>query len=136
VIIQTSQPQHPVIRYVATGDYHAMARIELAEREAFGYPPYAHLVRLTLHSNDYELLRHTAHYTANLMRRKFGNRVMGPVAASREMLRGNYYAEIALKIESGASMKRARALLQDVLTDVRGNKELRRVTLNIDIDAW
>ena len=136
VIIQTSQPQHPVIRYVATGDYHAMARIELAEREAFGYPPYAHLVRLTLHCNDYELLRHTAHYTANLMRRKFGNRVMGPVAASREMLRGNYYAEIALKIESGASMKRARALLQDVLTDVRGNKELRRVTLNIDIDAW
>ena len=136
VIIQTSQPHHPVIRYVATGDYHAMARIELAEREAFGYPPYAHLVRLTLHCNDYELLRHTAHYTANLMRRKFGNRVMGPVAASREMLRGNYYAEIALKIESGASMKRARALLQDVLTDVRGNKELRRVTLNIDIDAW
>jgi hypothetical protein len=61
---------------------------------------------------------------------------MGPVAASREMLRGNYYAEIALKIESGASMKRARTLMQDVLTDVRGNKELRRVTLNIDIDAW
>ena len=136
VIIQTSQPQHPVIRYVATGDYHSMARAELAEREAFGYPPYSHLVRLTLRCSNYELLRHTAHYTANLMRRKFGNRVMGPVAASREMLRGDYYAEIALKIESGASMKRARTLIHDVLADVRGNKDLRQVTLNIDIDAW
>lgn len=136
VIIQTSQPTHPVIRYVASGDYHAMARTELIEREAYGYPPYSHLVRLTLRSEDYELLRYTAHYTADLMRRKFGNRVMGPVAATREMLRGEYYAEIALKIESGASMKRARTLLHDVLEHVRGKKELRKVTLYIDIDAW
>ena len=136
VIIQTSQPQHPVIRYVASGDYHAMARTELMEREAFCYPPYSHLVRLTLRSEDYELLRHGAHHTANLMRQKFGSRVMGPVAASREMLRGEYYAEIALKIERGASMKRARTLLHDVLENVRANKELRRVTLNVDIDAW
>jgi primosomal protein N' (replication factor Y) len=136
VIIQTSQPQHPVIRYVASGDYHAMARSELMEREAFGYPPYSHLVRLTLHCNNYELLRHTAHYTTNLMRRKFGNRVMGPVAASREMLRGEYYAEIALKIESGASMKRARTLLNEVVETLKANREYKAVTISIDVDAW
>ena len=136
VIIQTSQPTHPVIRYVVAGDYHAMARVELGEREAFGYPPYSHLIRLTLRCCDYEQLRYAAHYTANTMRRKFGSRVMGPVAATREMLRGEYYAAIALKIESGASMRRARTLLKDAIEEVRTNKEYKRVTINVDVDAW
>ena len=48
VVIQTSQPKHPVIRFVASGDYHAMANSELAERRAFGYPPYSHLIRLLM----------------------------------------------------------------------------------------
>lgn len=136
VVIQTSQPNHPIIKYVVAGDYHAMARAELAEREAFGYPPYSHLVRLTLHCRDYEQLRYAAHYTANMMRSKFGSRIMGPVAATREMLRGEYYAEIALKIESGASMKRARTLLNEVVEALRTNKEYKAVTLNVDVDAW
>jgi primosomal protein N' (replication factor Y) len=136
VVVQTSLPNHPVIREVALGDYCAMAVVELREREAFGYPPYSHLVRLLLRHSNNEQLRKTADFVARLMRQKFGTRVLGPVAAAVERFRGEYRSEILLKIESGASMKRARALLQDVLTDVRGNKELRRVTLNIDIDAW
>ena len=61
---------------------------------------------------------------------------MGPVAASREMLRGEYYAEIALKIESGASMKRARTLLNEVVETLKANREYKTVTISIDVDAW
>ena len=136
VIIQTSQPKHPVISQVATGDYHAMANAELAERKAFGYPPYSHLIRLTLRSVDYELLRHASHHCATIMRRKFGDRVMGPVSATREMLRGEHYAEILLKIEVGSSMRRARELLHDVMKAMREAKEYRAITISIDIDAW
>ena len=136
VIIQTSQPKHPVISQVATGDYHAMATSELAERETFGYPPYSHLVRLMLRSSDYELLRRASHHCATIMRRKFGDRVMGPVSASREMLRGEHFSEILLKIEAGASMKRARQLLHDVMAAMREAQEYRSVNISIDIDAW
>ena len=136
VVIQTSQPKHPVIGYVATGDYHAMAQAELAERELFGYPPYSHLVRLTLRSKDYELLRHGAHYCASMMRKKFGQRVMGPVSAQREMVRGEHYAEILLKVEAGASMRRARQLLGEVVGAMHEAKEYRAITVILDIDAW
>jgi primosomal protein N' (replication factor Y) len=136
VVIQTSQPKHPIISYVAMGDYHSMAQQELAERKTYGYPPYSHLVRVLMHHRNYELLHFAAHRTAELMRAKFGSRVMGPVAAAREMLRGEHRAEVLLKIESGASMSRMRALLRDVLKSINGDAKLRSVTLTVDVDAW
>ena len=136
VIIQTAQPKHPVIQYVASGDYHGMARTELAERKSFGYPPYSHLVRLLLRCEDYELLRRASHYVAGLMRQKFGNRVMGPVSSALEMLRGEHRSEILLKIEVGASMQRARGMLADVVQQVAQMKEYKSVKIVVDVDSW
>ena len=135
VVIQTSQPKHPVIQYVASGDYHAMARTELAERKAFGYPPYSHLVRFMLRSSDYELLRRAAHALAINLRQKFGQRVMGPVSSALEMLRGEHRAEIILKIEAGASMRRARELMSEALVAVRNDKSFSKVPISVDVDA-
>ncbi|MBO5672324.1 MAG: primosomal protein N' [Alistipes sp.] len=136
VVVQTSLPNHPVIREVALGDYRAMALVELREREAFGYPPYSHLVRLLLRHSDNEQLRKTADFVARLMRQKFGTRVLGPVAAAVERFRGEYRSEILLKIESGASMQRARTLLRDVLRMTSEDKSYKSVIINVDVDAW
>jgi primosomal protein N' (replication factor Y) len=135
VVIQTSQPKHPVIRFVASGDYHAMANSELAERKAFGYPPYSHLIRLLIRHEDYNLLHHAAHALATVMRKKFGARVMGPVSAALEMLRGEHRAEILLKIESGASMQRARILLREAITSVESDPQYKTVKISVDVDA-
>ncbi len=136
VIIQTAQPKHPVIQFVASGDYHGMARVELAERKSFGYPPYSHLVRLLLRSEDYELLRRASHYVATLMRQKFGARVMGPVSSALEILRGEHRSEVLLKIEVGASMQRARGMIADVLKQAAENKEYKGVKIVVDVDSW
>lgn len=136
VIIQTSQPKHPVIQYVASGDYHGMACAELAERKNFGYPPYSRLIRVQLSSEDYELLRRASHFVAGLMRQKFGARVMGPVSSALEILRGEHRSEILLKIELGASMQRARDLLRQVVKQSVESEEYKRVKIVVDVDAW
>lgn len=136
VIIQTAQPKHPVIQFVASGDYHGMARVELAERKNFCYPPYSHLVRLLLRCEDYELLRRASHFMAGLMRQKFGSRVMGPVSSALEILRGEHRSEILLKIEVGASMQRARGMIADVLKLTAENKEYKGVKIVVDVDSW
>lgn len=136
VVIQTSQPKHPVIVHVASGDYHSMARAELAERKAFGYPPYSHLMRFMLRNKDYTLLHQASHAMATLLRQKFGSRVMGPVSAALEMLRGEHRSEILLKIESGASMKLARKLVREVLAEMTHDSRFKGVTITTDVDAW
>lgn len=135
VVIQTSQPKHPVITYVASGDYHAMARKELEERRTYGYPPYSHLIRIMLRNADYELLRRAAHHLATLMRKKFGSRVMGPVSSALEMLRGEHRAEIMIKIESGASMQKARRMIREAIAEAEKHNDFKSIKPIIDVDA-
>jgi len=134
VVIQTSEPEHPVIRQVAAGDYEAMARTQLAERRAFSYPPYARLIRLTLRQRDRELLYRASAELARALRARFGRRAMGPVAPPVDRIREEYLTQFLLKIESGASAARARAVLREVLRATLGRKEFNTVTLACDVD--
>ena len=135
VIIQTSQPKHPVIQQVASGDYRAMAIAELNERKAFCYPPYSHVIRLLLRHTDYNTLHRAAHALKDLLCKKFGTRINGPVSSSPEMLRGEYRAEFLLKIEAGASMQRARTLLHQALDSFDTKKEYKGLKIDVDVDC-
>jgi primosomal protein N' (replication factor Y) len=48
VVVQAFDTRHPSIRAGMIQDYEAFARTELPEREAYGYPPYARLVRIVV----------------------------------------------------------------------------------------
>lgn len=134
VVIQTSEPQHPVIRQVVEGDYEGMARMQLAEREAFCYPPYARLVSFTLRHRDPERVRLAATEFAGLLRERFGRRVLGPMAPPVDRIRGEYLAGVLLKIESGASMVRARTLLRRAMEGLSAREAFKNVTLVVNVD--
>ncbi len=134
VVIQTSDPGHPVIRQVAAGDYEAMALDQLAEREAYAYPPYSHIIRFSLKHRDRELLRTAALNLASRLRERFGRRVLGPIAPAVDRIREEYRADLMLKIESGASMRRARQLLREIIASMRRDEAFKQVTLNCDVD--
>lgn len=46
VLLQTHHPEHPMINTLLAGGYPAVAALELAQREAAGFPPYAHIALL------------------------------------------------------------------------------------------
>jgi hypothetical protein len=50
------------------------------------------------------------------------------------MLRGEHRAEIILKIEAGASMKRARECITRALEATRNDQRAKRVTISVDVD--
>jgi primosomal protein N' (replication factor Y) len=46
VLLQTHHPDHPLLQTLIAGGYHAFAEAELLQREAAGFPPFAHLALL------------------------------------------------------------------------------------------
>ena len=46
VLLQTHHPEHPLLATLLGGGYPAFAALELAQREAAGFPPYGHLALL------------------------------------------------------------------------------------------
>ena len=135
VIIQTSEPDNPVIGWVSRGDYDTMARSELVDRHAFSYPPYSRLFQLTMRCEDMTILRQGALFLADAMRIKFGRRVAGPVSPPIDKIRGQYIVRIMLKIENGRSMARARELLREALAQFSAEKEFKNINIAVDVDA-
>jgi len=134
VVIQTSEPGHPVIRQVVAGDFAGMARMQLSEREAFFYPPYARLTSLTLRHRDVALLRRGVTELAARLRVRFGRRVLGPMTPPVDRIRGEYLAGLLLKIESGASSAKARSLLGAELKAFAENPEFKTITVVCNVD--
>lgn len=134
VVIQTSDPEHPVIRQVAAADYEAMALQQLAEREAFAYPPYSRIIRLSLRHRDRQLLHGAALDLGERLRGRFGRRVLGPIAPAVDRIRDEYRVDLMLKIESGASMRRAREVLRSILQEFRREGRYKPIVPVCDVD--
>jgi primosomal protein N' (replication factor Y) len=85
-IVQTYQPQHPAIRAVATGDATAFYDAELAQRRAFGSPPFGRVVKLVVALPARDEASDAANAFAGELRRRAADRghgvtVSGPAPA-------------------------------------------------------
>lgn len=134
VVIQTAEPDNPVLQEVVAGDYEAMARRQLAQRKAFFYPPYARLIEITLRHRDLSAVRRAANALAEMLRERFGKRVLGPAPPPVDRVRGEYLIGILLKVEAGASMARARGILSDALGATAKHPDYKGVTMVCDVD--
>jgi primosomal protein N' (replication factor Y) len=69
-IVQTYQPDHRVIRAVASGDADAFWEAELAARRRFGSPPYGSLVKLTAAGEERTRTEEDARRMADRLRQR------------------------------------------------------------------
>ena len=134
VVIQTSDPANPLLRQVLNDDFRGMAHEQLADRQSYFYPPYARLTLLTLKHTDVQTVRRAASELAVALRRRFGTRLLGPIAPAVDRIRGEYLMQLLLKVESSASRLRANELVKEEVDKLLTNKEFKQVTVAINVD--
>ena len=129
-LVQTFQPEHPVIRAILGGDEEAFWTAEAAERKAAGVPPYGRMAGIVLSSPDvqavFDLGADLARLDAPL--RRIGAQVFGPAPAPIARIRGRHRVRLLVKAEKTAPLQQA---LSDWVSQVRLKADLR---LSIDID--
>jgi primosomal protein N' (replication factor Y) len=129
-LLQTWQPEHPVIRAILGGDEEAFWRAEAEERRQAGVPPYGRLAGIVLSGPDvgpvFDLGHHLARNAAPLHR--IGAEVFGPAAAPIARIRGRHRVRLLVKAAKGAPLQ---AALADWIRPVKLPAGIR---LAIDID--
>src|SRR5260370_5956675 len=88
VLLQTFDPDHPVMRALVAGDRDGLIAHEMAERKALAMPPFGRLAALILSSHDQERLDQTARALARVASSGPGISVLGPAPAPLALLRG------------------------------------------------
>jgi len=114
MLLQVADVNHPIIPMVARGDYRAFYDHEIAEREAFNYPPFARLIYITLKHRDEFKLDLLAGAYAGRLRELFGNRVAGPAKPPISKIQNLFLRRIMLKVELNASMSKIKEILRDL----------------------
>ncbi|GGC12605.1 primosomal protein N' [Marivita lacus] len=129
-LMQTYQPEHPVIRAILSGDEQDFWAAEAGERRAAGVPPYGRLAGIILSSTDvqevFDLGNALARNDGPL--RRVGAQVFGPAPAPIARVRGRHRVRLLVKAPKGTALQSA---LAEWVAPFRLKGELR---MAIDID--
>ncbi|MEM1026009.1 MAG: primosomal protein N' [Myxococcota bacterium] len=114
VIVQTLQPEHPVVQMASQHDVEGFLAFEARHREAGGHPPFGRLGMLRCESEDAKAATHGINKLAEEARRMAGDvAVLGPTEAPIGRIKGRYRHRLLLRSERPASLiKRLHALLE------------------------
>jgi primosomal protein N' (replication factor Y) len=134
VVIQTTQPQHPVIRHLLTHDYLGFFQHEVAERRAHFYPPFTRLIYIFLKHRDEETLKTVAEIYGRRLRELLGNRVFGPEEPAIGRIQSLYIRKIMLKVEVESSMTKVKAVLRNLYEQMHELPQMRGTIVYYDVD--
>lgn len=132
VIVQTYTPYHPAIQAARRLDYDGFCDQELEFRRQLGYPPFSHLVCVTLQGVSEERVRFFGEHFMENLRPLLNPRVVagGPVPAPVARAKGKYRFQIMLRAPATKLMT---GPLRQVLKDFKWPKD---ISCAVDVDAY
>ncbi|MGR3383822.1 primosomal protein N' [Roseovarius indicus] len=129
-LLQTFQPEHPVIRAILSGDEEGFWAAEANERRQAGVPPYGRMAGIVLSSTDmqeaFDIGNQLARNDAPL--RAAGAQVFGPAPAPIARVRGRHRVRLLVKAPKGVALQ---GPVAQWVGQVRGSNQFR---LSVDID--
>jgi primosomal protein N' (replication factor Y) len=103
VLIQTYNPDHPVIQAARKHDYERFAEAELPARLALHYPPFGHLIALRFEGADLDAVRSIAGAYRAASQRAGAEagidsvKVLGPVEAPLARIKGRHRWQMLIR---------------------------------------
>ena len=129
-LLQSYQPEHPVIRAILSGDEEGFWSAEAAARKAAGVPPYGRMAGIVLSSPNVQEVFDLGAEMARRIEplRRIGAEVYGPAPAPIARIRGRHRVRLLVKADKTAP-------IQAALAEWVGQFKLpTNLRLTIDID--
>ena len=137
-IIQTTDPDNPVLNLAAAQDYDAFFEQEIAYRKLGLYPPFCGLCVVGFAGpKESEVARASARFTALLGRQAAKQpdlplRVLGPTPGSIEKINDSYRYKLTVKCRND---RRFRDLIRETLTLYEQEKLPGKATVVVDLHS-
>ena len=134
VVLQTKSPQLSVVQQVVRNDYAALYSDQIAERQAFRYPPYYRLGYVFLKHRQDAVVQTAAIEMGARLRQLFADRVLGPDKPAVAKVKQQNIRKLVLKLELGIDMKRVRQCLLGVQQQMSADKRYSSLQIYYDVD--
>jgi primosomal protein N' (replication factor Y) len=137
VLLQTHHPGHPLLETLLAGGYGAFAEIELEQREAAAFPPFAHMAMLRAEAKQAEVADAFLHMAREQIEAALKSRVTdtlelhGPLPAPMPRRAGYQRSQLLL---SATERRVLHVVLDAALPAIHTLPEARKVRWSLDID--
>lgn len=137
VIIQTSNPSHPVFTYVQTGDYIGLYNTIIQERLEHNYPPFSRLINISLKSITESVVEQASKQLGDNLKEILGNRVLGPEKPYVSKIKNFYLRNIMIKLERiNIDIPTIKKEIIEEVELILQNKTFRTLKISLDIDPY
>ena len=134
VMIQTFDPKNSLYQHLIAHDYQGLYSEQIAERKAFGFPPYHRMIMLTLKHRDMQRLTAASSMLQQRLQQAFGSRVSGVILPSVARTQNMYVRQIRLTIEANANIVRAKELVREHIGFVQQQSACKGTIILPDVD--
>lgn len=111
-IVQSYQPTHPALLAATTKDYASFYESQIVERQTYNFPPFCHLLKLTVHKSRSKSAQTAAVKLANeLKASNLHIEVNGPSPSFIEKRGDQYYWQIVIKSSRRPELLRVLAMV-------------------------
>lgn len=130
VILQTRMPEHPIFTFASKEDYIGFYNQEVEGRKLFGYPPFAHLIKVVIsHPDEATILTYGQDMRKKLIKRLPPTFTMTPfVPCMTAKIKDRYRFHFLIK---GNPIALASHALKEIYDSLKIPKDLRCL---IDVD--
>ena len=139
VLIQTYNPQHPVIQQVLQNDFKGMYQNQIEERQSFSYPPFVQMIKITLKHTNFNRTNEGAEWFANALKEAFafkkGIEILGPEFPLISRIRNEYMKDVLVKVKpSELSIHHTKEQIKRIETSFQSISNFRTIRVSYLID--
>lgn len=131
VILQTRQPEHPLLVTLTRQGYSEFAAMALAERKAAGLPPFSYQALLRAQARDADTPRQFLQQLADTATSGGLVQIAGPVSAPMAKRAGLYRFQLLF---TSASRKALHQCLDALVEDLSRGKPAQKLRWSLDVD--
>ncbi len=136
VVVQTSQPDHPLIDLIKIQDYPAAFSFLMEERKLFRYPPFYRLIKLVIKHKNQQAADRAAAQLAGRLKQNKQLLILGPEYPLVNKIQLWYQKEIWLKIHRKLNLDEVKDFVTGKVSETKQLPENSSVTINIDVDPF
>jgi primosomal protein N' (replication factor Y) len=133
VLLQTRQPQHPMLLTLLESGYRVFAQSALQERQQAGLPPYSYQALFRVHAATIQAPQQFFQKLSQLIAEadSGATRILGPVSAPMARRAGQFRFQLLLQNPKRQELHR---LLDAIIPALDGLKQARAVRWSLDVD--
>lgn len=136
VVIQTSSPDHAVLKFILQNDFDAFYTHQITDRQAHAFPPFSRLIEITIKHTDRKICRTAAEQLSLLLNSTLrGVRILGPGEPMISKIRNQYLMSILIKIpRATAELSAIKQSIVQLTKQISQEKEFRNSRIVLDVD--